>query len=145
MVGSNNVNSAVGQSILYRGHIGGSAQWRVNLSGRIVTSYCPVIQAEVVRRDFGGNFDASGFSFAYQLDGTGSADVSDVQAATGFFGQKNISGHHHFFRGRRYSLQTKYGGHVSLVHCSAGGKILIFTVGYYSQAEHPGILHGPAH
>ena len=102
-------------------------------------------QAEMVRRDLGGDFDLRRARGAHCVDRLAGGEMEDVQRPALVRGERQVTRDHHALGDRRVAGEAELGGDVALVHLTALGERRLLAVEREPAAGDRAVLERPAH
>ncbi len=144
VVGGDDVEDAVDETLQERGVVGSGAQGRVHFVVGVVVADVLVIEDEVVGGDLAGDADAAVFGAANGVHAERGGDVLDVEVDADVFGEANVAGDADFFADGRDALEAEAVGDAAFMHAAFTGEFFDFAMAGEGEVELFGVLHGAA-
>ena len=128
VVGRDDVDRAVGETLAHGEHVLLAPQRRVDLEARVVAAGEVVGQQQVVRSDLGGDVDAATLRPPDDLDRSCRRQVADVQAGADVLGEQHVARDDRLLGDGGPAGETELGRDGALVHLRALGEPRVLCV-----------------
>ncbi len=128
VVGRDDVDRAVGETLAHRENVLFATQRRVDLEAGVVAAREFVGEQQVVRGDLGRDVDAASLRPPDDLDRPCGGEMADVQARADVLGQQHVAGDDRLLGDRGPAGEAELGRDGSLVHLGALGEARILGV-----------------
>ena len=145
MVGSHNVNRAIGEALADCLHVFASAKWRVDLVERIVSRGHFLSEEQVVWSYFCRHVNTHALAPTNQVYRSGSRKMAHVEARTDVLCQQNVAGNDRLFSDGRPTGQTEFTRQWRFIHLRTVSQVRILRVLRNDATEGLHIFEGTTH
>ena len=145
VVGRDDIDRAVGESLAQGGDVLVPAQGRVDLEAGIVAAGKMLGEQEMMRGDLGRDLHTPRLRPADDLDAAGGRDMAHVQAGADVLGEQHVARDDRLLGHRRPSREPEFAGDRALVHLRADREPGLLRMLRDDAAEGLHVLERAAH